>query len=51
MRGGSGAGEVSFIAAGVDFPAGLSAGRTADHISAETVGIASIWRQAKRAAS
>ena len=45
-----GAGDISFVAADVDSLAGLGPASTGDHTSAETVDIASIWRQAKRAA-
>ena len=45
-----GAGDISFVAADVDSLAGLGAASTGDHTPAETVDIASIWRQAKRAA-
>ncbi len=45
-----GAGDISFVAADVDSLAGLGPASTGDHTPAETVDIASIWRQAKRAA-
>lgn len=45
-----GAGDISFVAADVDSLAGLGPASTGDHTAAETVDIASIWRQAKRAA-
>ena len=45
-----GAGDISFVAADVDGLAGLGPASTGDHTPAETVDIASIFRQAKRAA-
>ena len=45
-----GAGDISFVAADVDGLVGLGPASSGDHTSAETVDIASLWRQAKRAA-
>ena len=45
-----GAGDISFVAADVDGIAGLGPSSRGDHAPGETVDIASIWRQAKRAA-
>ena len=45
-----GAGDISFVAADVDGLVGLGPASSGDHTPAETVDIASIWRQAKRAA-
>ena len=45
-----GAGDISFVAADVDGIAGLGPASRGDHAPGETVDIASIWRQAKRAA-
>lgn len=45
-----GAGDVSFVAADVDSLAGLGTYSTGDHAPGETVDLASIRRQAKRAA-
>jgi glutamate carboxypeptidase len=45
-----GAGDISFVAADVDGLIGLGPASRGDHAPGETVDIASIWRQAKRAA-
>ena len=45
-----GAGDISFVAADVDGLVGLGPASRGDHAPGETVDIASIWRQAKRAA-
>jgi glutamate carboxypeptidase len=45
-----GAGDISFVAADVDGLVGLGPASSGDHAPGETVDIASIWRQAKRAA-
>ena len=45
-----GAGDISFVAAEVDGLVGLGPASSGDHAPGETVDIASIWRQAKRAA-
>ena len=45
-----GAGDISFVAAYVDGLVGLGPASRGDHAPGETVDIASIWRQAKRAA-
>jgi glutamate carboxypeptidase len=45
-----GAADISFVAADVDGIAGLGPASRGDHAPGETVDIASIWRQAKRAA-
>ena len=45
-----GAGDISFVAADADGLAGLGASSRGDHAPGETVDIASIFRQAKRAA-
>jgi len=45
-----GAGDISFVAADVDGLIGLGPASRGDHTPEETVDIASIWRQAKRAA-
>ena len=45
-----GAGDISFVAADVDGIAGLGPASRGDHAPGETVDIASIFRQAKRAA-
>ena len=45
-----GAGDISFVAADVDGLVGLGPASTGDHTAAETVDIASLWRQATRAA-
>jgi glutamate carboxypeptidase len=45
-----GAGDISFVAADVDGLAGLGPASRGDHAPGETVDIASIFRQAKRAA-
>src|SRR6476469_5157182 len=45
-----GAGDISFVAADVDSLAGLGTDSSGDHTSRETVDLASIKRQAKRAA-
>ena len=45
-----GAGDISFVAAAVDGLVGLGPASRGDHAPGETVDIASIWRQAKRAA-
>ena len=45
-----GAGDISFVAADVDGLAGLGPASRGDHAPGETVDIASIYRQAKRAA-
>ena len=45
-----GAGDISFVAADVDSLVGLGPASEGDHTPAETVGIPSIWKQAKRAA-
>ncbi|WP_037499364.1 M20/M25/M40 family metallo-hydrolase [Sphingomonas jaspsi] len=45
-----GAGDISFVAADVDGLVGLGPASIGDHAPGETVDIASIWRQAKRAA-
>ena len=45
-----GAGDISFVAADVDGLVGLGPASRGDHAPGETVDIASIWKQAKRAA-
>jgi len=45
-----GAGDISFVAADVAGLIGLGPASRGDHAPGETVDIASIWRQAKRAA-
>jgi len=45
-----GAGDISFVAKDVDGLVGLGPASRGDHAPGETVDIASIWRQAKRAA-
>ena len=45
-----GAGDISFVAADVDGLVGLGPASDGDHAPGEKVDIASIWRQAKRAA-
>jgi glutamate carboxypeptidase len=45
-----GAGDISFVAADVDGLVGLGPASRGDHAPGESVDIASIWRQAKRAA-
>jgi glutamate carboxypeptidase len=45
-----GAGDISFVAADVDGLVGLGPASEGSHAPGETVDIASIWRQAKRAA-
>ena len=45
-----GAGDISFVAADVDGLIGMGPASRGDHAPGETVDIASIWRQAKRAA-
>ena len=45
-----GAGDISFVAQDVDGLVGLGAASDGDHAPGEKVDIASIWRQAKRAA-
>lgn len=45
-----GAGDISFVALDVDGLVGLGPASRGDHAPGETVDIASIWRQAKRAA-
>ncbi|MFL6734585.1 MAG: M20/M25/M40 family metallo-hydrolase [Sphingomicrobium sp.] len=45
-----GAGDISFVAADVDSLAGMGPGSRGDHAPGETVDIASIFKQAKRAA-
>jgi glutamate carboxypeptidase len=45
-----GAGDISFVAADVDGLAGLGPASRGDHAPGETVDIASIFRQAERAA-
>src|SRR6478735_4699060 len=45
-----GAGDISFVARDVDGINGLGTASRGDHAPGETVDIASIWRQAKRAA-
>ncbi|MCL6699187.1 M20/M25/M40 family metallo-hydrolase [Sphingomonas sp. NSE70-1] len=45
-----GAGDISFVAQDVDGLIGLGAASNGDHAPGERVDIASIWRQAKRAA-
>ena len=45
-----GAGDISFVAQDVDGLIGLGPASDGDHAPGETVDIASIWRQAKRAA-
>ena len=45
-----GAGDISFVAADVDSLVGLGPASEGDHTPRETVDIASIWKQAKRAA-
>ena len=45
-----GAGDISFVAADVDGLIGLGPASRGDHAPGETVDIASMWRQAKRAA-
>ncbi len=45
-----GAGDISFVAADVDSLVGLGPASEGDHTSAEVVDLASLWRQAKRAA-
>jgi glutamate carboxypeptidase len=45
-----GAGDISFVAQDVDGLIGLGAASDGDHAPGEKVNIASIWRQAKRAA-
>lgn len=45
-----GAGDISFVAAHVDGLVGLGPHSTGDHAPGETVDVASIWTQAKRAA-
>ncbi len=45
-----GAGDISFVAADVDGLIGLGPAADGEHAPGEQVDIASIWRQAKRAA-
>ena len=45
-----GAGDISFVAADVDSFVGLGPASEGDHTAAEAVDLASLWRQAKRAA-
>lgn len=45
-----GAGDISFVAADVDSLVGLGPASDGDHTAAEVVDLASLWRQAKRAA-
>ena len=45
-----GAGDISFVAADVDSLVGLGPASSGDHTAGETVDLASLWRQAKRAA-
>ncbi len=45
-----GAGDISFVAADVDSLVGLGPASSGDHTERETVDLASLWRQAKRAA-
>jgi glutamate carboxypeptidase len=45
-----GAGDISFVAADAEGLVGLGPASRGDHAPGETVDIASIWRQAKRAA-
>ena len=45
-----GAGDISFVAADVDSLVGLGPASEGDHTAGETVDLASLWRQAKRAA-
>src|SRR4030095_3113863 len=45
-----GAGDISFVAADVDGLVGMGPASRGDHAPGETVDIASMWRQAKRAA-
>ena len=45
-----GAGDISFVAQDVDGLIGLGAASDGDHAPGEKVDIASIWKQAKRAA-